>query len=363
MDAGVAEAIVGIDGRHIIAVVQLVLIHRGNGPLEGSVLDIAFTDPDGGAAKDDSLRIDGADGDGAAGCAISGAIEGCDGGGGEQQPAVGVVALVDAFQHTVLLDYHSVQITLIGGSEGEFDSASVVAECGAAAGDVDGLIAVDDVANLIDVALASEEGAVELLGDLDAADAAVEDADRSVIPIAVLGDVPTEKTLGGGHVEIGDALEGHAGHIVNRSEVSLEVGARVGDAHLCESSGVGVEEEETLADGGHLLNLIALSVCAFARGDNEGAIVELDHAADREGDLFAIDIAGDVGPILKIVFIIIIETASSSTSIHLKGIIQEILTDSILMSSERHDRGDASANIVGSDFNEFVALIICFLGR
>ena len=242
------------------------------------------------------------------------------------------------------------------GGQGEVDGRSIATKGFAAASDIDRLRIANHITDFVHATFAGEEASVVLFGECQTANATGENTGRSVVPVAFLSDVPTEKALLSGNEEIGNTLKCYHCHIVNSSEVSVEVSSRSRAVNLGESSlGIGflaVEQEKTTTQSRHFVQIGTLRISALASCYHNNTIIEFQQLADRKGNLFAIHIARNVVPNIFFLVSTGIETASCGTSIQYTVVVELLL---------HHQRGDATTDIIGANFYEIVALKICLL--
>ena len=199
-----------------------------------------------------------------------------------------------------------------------------------------------------------EESSVELLGENNIGDIAGEDLGGGIVEVAHLSDIPAEKTFGSGHIDIGDALEGHHFNIVDIGKIGLQVVAGVGVVETGEGGIVGIEKENTATASCKFVNLVAFAIVAFASTDEQGVFIQLSHAADGEGDLLIIKVAREVVPDVLFGVGTGVEAASSSASVK---------SDRGVGTTSENDEGsDTATNVVRADFNKIVVLVIGILG-
>ena len=297
VDVGVDEAGVVEHVGHVVAAVEVVLIGGGLCPEVVGVFVVTFTDPDGGTADGDALVVGGVDGEGTA--VVTGvAGEGVDRGGGQEMPGLLVGGEVESREESVGED-SGVEVVGVGGGHGEEDVGGAAAEGDVGGRDVDGVdVVAGEVGYFPDLVADSEVAGLAGADDLEVTDVTAADflgGDSGAF------DFPAVETLVSSGEEVGDAVtvdevdivDGHHGEEVGG-------GGHFGE-HAAGVGGIGVEAEEADAlarHGGVVGGAEAELVTAGADVDVVvlGFLGALDHAADGEGELLAVDDVGDVVP-------------------------------------------------------------------
>lgn len=254
----------------------------------------------------------------------------------------------DAFAHTFIVGYESVEVGLVGVGRSQLDAGSVATECAIGSGDVGVVALAGDVTNLVEVRTRGEEKHIVVGNNFDVLNSAVEYFFRSCVPIGSGIDFPAEETGVGSCIEVEAVVAIEASQAVDVGPVGIGGRIGVGDEFERRSFGVGVDaiEAATFRNDDSFVGVFSNSE-TLSRSDINIVVVRgLNHERNGESNLFTVDVARDVFPSANHFFFV--ETTGHAAGINnLARIAGFVYNNSTCTATD----------VIGSNFDQVIVVI------